>query len=116
MILPRKQFLSSEISRAFFFGKGSIETFFKVVTDEKCNIGARWCLRLIPRQKSGSLKALRLIIDPSGHLIREMWIEDELGSRTHIRFRDIRVNQKLAPDLFRFTVPPGVDVYRAEED
>lgn len=116
MILPRKQFLSSEISRAFFSGKGSLENYFKVSTDKKCNIGARWCLRLTPLHDSGSLKELRLVIDPESHLIKEMWISDEMGSRTHLRFRDIRVNQNLSPELFRFTVPRGVEVYHTDQD
>ena len=114
MILPRERFLSSEVSRAFFFGKGSLETFFKVSTDEKCGIGKTWCLRLEPKKKSGNLKELKLIIDPSTHLIQEMWISDELSSRTHIRFRDIKVNQDLSRDMFSFTPPPGVEIYRAE--
>ena len=113
-ILPRKRFLSSEISRAFFFGKGSLETFFNVTTDEKCSLGKTWCLRLFPKQKSGSLKELRLIIDPTTQLIQEMWISDELSSRTHIRFREIKVNQSLSPELFKFVPPAGVEVYRAE--
>lgn len=116
MILPRKQFLSSEISRAFFFGKGSIETFFNVSTDKKCNIGSRWCLRLTPRHDSGTLRELRLIIDPASHFIREMWIRNEMGSRTHIIFRDIKINQKTSPEFFKFTVPAGVEVYRSGGD
>ena len=114
MVLPRKRFLSSEVSRAFFFGKGSLETFFKVSTDEQCSLGKTWCLRLEPRKKTGNLKELKLIIDPETHLIQEMWISDELSSRTHIRFRDIKVNQRLSADLFKFTPPPGVEIYRAE--
>ncbi len=114
MVLPRERFLSSEVSRAFFFGKGSLETFFNVSTDKQCGLGKSWCLRLEPKKKSGNLNELKLIIDPDTHLIQEMWISDELSSRTHIRFRDIKVNQDLSADMFKFTPPTGVEIYRAE--
>ncbi len=114
MVLPKERFLSSAVSRAFFLGKGSLRTFFDVTTDEECGLKTVWCLRLVPKKESGTLKALRIVIDPQTHLIQEMWISDELSSRTHIRFRDIRVNQHLSPDLFRFEPPAGVEVYRAD--
>ncbi len=115
MIIPRKRFLSSEISRAFFFGKGSIRHYFDVTIDTECTLTPEsWCLRLVPRQGNSNLREMRLIIDPRSHVIQEMWITDELSSRTHIRFRDIELNRNLPDRLFSFTVPKGVEVYRSE--
>ena len=116
MVLPRSRFLSSEISRAFFFGKGSLEHFFRVTTDRECNLGGKWCLRLFPRKESGNLKEVRIVVDPESHIIREVWIRDELGGRTHISFSNIKINSKLSDSLFKFRIPPGVDVYTAGED
>ncbi len=116
MVLPRSRFLSSEISRAFFLGKGSLDHFFRVTTDRQCNLDGKWCLRLFPKKKSGNLQEVRIVADPRTHLIREVWIKDELGGRTHISFGNIKINSRLPDSLFRFRIPPGVDVYTAGED
>ncbi len=115
MVMPRKRFLSSEISRAFFFGRGSLEKFFKVTNDNECRLDKqRWCLRLKPIKTDSNLVEMRIIIDPVSHMIQEMWITDALSNRTHIRFRDLQTNKKLPDDLFTFKIPEGVEVYRAD--
>ena len=111
-ILPRKQFLSSEISRAFFFGKGDLRRDFSV---EPAPAGARdpsWTLSLKPKRQAPQLKRLLISLDPHSHLLKRVVIEDQMGGRTIIQFSDIRVNRDLPPSLFRFVVPEGVEVYR----
>lgn len=39
---------------------------------------------------------------------------DSLGQHTSTTLSEVELNQSLDPDIFRFTPPPGVDVFREE--
>ncbi len=69
--------------------------------------GLHW-LRLTPRGKDSGFEWIRLGF--RGDLLVRMELHDSLGQTTRIRFSHVRRNPKLAPALFRFTPPPGVDV------
>ncbi len=111
-ILPRKQFLSSEISRAFFFGKGDLRRDFSVAPAPAGTRDPLWTLCLKPKRQAPQLKKLLITLDPHSHLLKRIVIEDQMGGRTIIQFSDIRVNRDLPSSLFRFVVPKGVEIYR----
>jgi len=113
-VLPRRQFLSSEISRAFFFGKGDLKRDFIVTHPPKGVADPSWSLCLIPRKKIPQLKRLLITLNPSTHLVSRIVIEDQMGGRTIIEFSRVRVNQHLSPALFRFEIPKGVEVFRSQ--
>ncbi len=113
-ILPRKQFLSSEISRAFFFGKGDLRREFNVAPPPKDSGDPSWSLCLLPKRQIPQLKRLIITLAPESHLIRKVVIEDQMGGKTLIEFSNMRVNQKLSPSLFSFTIPKGVEVYQGQ--
>lgn len=108
IIVPRDQFLTSEISKAFFLGKGDLENFFSVhhIPD------APMTIKLVPRETSPQLKELLLTMDERSHLVREMWLQDHLGGKTHLLFKNIKINNNLQPALFTFTPPKGAEIYR----
>ncbi len=110
-ILSRKQFLSTKVSRAFFFGKGDIQRDFKVKGCMLTRDG--WVLSLEPKQSIVQLKSLKLTIDKKDFLVKKTEIEDQMGSRTIIIFRNIRVNTNMDPKLFEFTPPKGVEIFNA---
>jgi len=114
MILPRNQLLSTEISKAFFFGKGDIKRYFKVENPQKDQPEAQWTLKLIPRDPVPQVCAIWIVLDPDTHLIREMWLEDLLGGKTHLVFSNAKVNKGLSDDLFQFAPPQGAEIYRAD--
>lgn len=114
MVLPREQFLSSEISRAFFFGEGELERSFAIRSPASNWPEAEWTIVLEPLRPQPQVRKLWVTLDPKSHLVREIWIEDQLGGKSHLLFKDIRVNQGLADDLFRFTPPAGVQIYRSD--
>ncbi len=114
MVLSRKRFLSSEISRAFFLGKGDLERYFRVEMDGPSGSDREWSLLLIPRKPVPQVKSMRLLLDPDSHLIKEIFIEDQLGGRTHLVFSNIRLNQDLSDRLFDFKPPENTEIYKGD--
>ncbi len=115
MILPRDQLLSSEISRAFFFGKGDLRRFFNVDVPEDDRPDKRWVLKLTPKDPGVQVRTIWLTVDPDFHLVKEMWLKDQLGARTHLVFSNVKVNKGLSDTLFRFVPPPGVEIYHGDD-
>ena len=111
-VVPRDQFLSTRISRAFFFGKGDIRRDFKIKGCRKEN--ALYVLTLFPKRQIPQLKLLRLYIDPDTKIIKKTILEDQTGGKTIISFIDMKVNKGLPEKLFEFSIPKGVDVYNME--
>lgn len=72
-------------------------------------------VELVPRDaEEGAFRALRLGF--AGDDLRQMELADNFGQTTVLRFSAVRVNPDLAPGLFRFVPPPGVDVVRDAPD
>jgi len=113
MILPRQQFLTTEISRAFFFGQGNLKGFFIVEKAEKKGRG-KVVVNMRPREPVPQVRTIRLTVSTRTHLVQEMWLEDQLGGRTHIIFNDIKVNTGLSDKLFDFVIPKGIEIYRSD--
>ena len=110
IIVPRDQFLTSDISKAFFLGKGRLEQHFSIYDVPE----AKETVKLIPKEPSAQLKEILISIDPESHLIKEMWLEDHLGGRTHLLFKRIKTNNNLKSSLFAFSPPEGVDIFRTQ--
>ena len=75
--------------------------------------GLEW-LELTPRSAESSFSVVRLGF--SGPELNTMVLVDSFGQRTHLQFTDTVRNPKLAPELFRFTLPTGVDVITDAEE
>jgi outer membrane lipoprotein carrier protein len=70
-------------------------------------------VRLVPKSADSDFAAVTLGFD--GPALRRLLLEDRLGQQTRIDLLDVRINPKLAPDLFRFPAPPGADVIDESE-
>lgn len=68
-------------------------------------------LEAIPKNQENSFELIRLGFSKTGNL-REMVLRDSFGQVTWLIFSEIEENPVLAPDLFQFTPPEGVDVIR----
>lgn len=119
MVMNREQFLSAEITRAFFGGDGELTRYFYIDTPGRGMANVPWTLKLVPipdktAQAEGMsrIKALWLTLNEDTHLISSIRIEDQAGTRINISFQDMRLNGKLPDDLFRFEIPPGAEVFR----
>jgi outer membrane lipoprotein carrier protein len=66
-------------------------------------------LRLTPHQDDPEIQRLYLEVDRS-YRILSIDVVDAQGNRSSFRFDKIRENVGLKDELFRFEIPPGVDV------
>jgi outer membrane lipoprotein carrier protein len=62
----------------------------------------------VPRTPDTAFERIRLGFGKTG--LEAMELRDQFGQTTVIKFSTIERNAKLAPELFRFTPPKGVDV------
>jgi len=69
--------------------------------------GLDW-LEAVPRNRDTAFERILLGFGKSG--LEAMELRDQFGQITVIKFSTIERNAKLAPELFRFTPPKGVDV------
>jgi outer membrane lipoprotein carrier protein len=70
--------------------------------------GLHW-YQLKPKRADTDFQVVRIGFDKDGELA-QMFLADKLNQITQIAFTHPVKNPKLAPDLFSFTPPPGVDV------
>jgi outer membrane lipoprotein carrier protein len=91
---------------ALLTGKVSVLDRFKV--DRSWNEQGLALVRLVPRSADSDFAAVTLGFD--GPALRRLLLDDRLGQQTRIDLTDVRINPRLAPDLFRFIPPPGADV------
>lgn len=82
-----------------------------IVLEEGSEGAVQW-VELKPKLQDTDFVRIRIGLDEAG--IREMRLWDQFGQQTAIRFRDLELNIEIPPSRFRFDVPPGVDVIRAE--
>lgn len=119
MVMNREQFLSAEITRAFFGGDGELTRYFYIGSPGRGMANSPWTLKLVPipdktaqAQGMNRIKALWLTLNENTHLISSIRIEDQAGTKINIAFQDMRLNSNLPDDLFRFEIPPGAEVFR----
>jgi chaperone LolA len=92
-------------------GQVNIEKEFTISEDGRKE-GLQW-LTLKPQGKENQYSDIRLGFE--GSTLRNMELHDNFGQTTRIRFAEEQRNKKLAPSLFEFKPPAGVDVMDASE-
>lgn len=93
---------------ALLAGGQDIERDF-IVTPAGSQDGIEW-LDAVPRSAESTFQKVRLGFGKTG--LEAMELHDSFGQLTLIRFSRVERNPVLAPELFRFTPPPGADVIR----
>src|ERR1051326_1975252 len=66
-------------------------------------------IRMHPKRKT-DLTELMMEVEPQSYLIRQLVLAHSDGSRSDLRFSNIRVNSGLKSDLFDFKIPDDVRV------
>jgi len=87
-------------------GSASVSTQFNV-TALPNDAGLQW-FQLVPKHADTDFQLVRIGFD-KGEL-RSMFLADKLNQITQLTFSNSKRNITLAPDLFIFVPPPGVDV------
>jgi outer membrane lipoprotein carrier protein len=87
-------------------GSGSVSTQFDVTALAKSG-GLQW-FQLVPKHSDTDFQLVRIGFD-KGEL-RSMFLADKLNQITQLTFSNSKRNLPMAPDLFSFAPPAGVDV------
>ena len=87
-------------------GSGSVSAQFDIKALPP-SAGLQW-FQLVPKHADTDFQLVRIGFD-KGEL-RSMFLADKLNQITQLTFSNSKRNLPLAPDLFSFTPPPGVDV------
>jgi outer membrane lipoprotein carrier protein len=87
-------------------GSASVSSQFNV-TALPASAGLQW-FQLVPKHADTDFQLVRIGFD-KGEL-RSMFLADKLNQITQLTFSNSKRNLPLAPDLFSFVPPPGVDV------
>jgi outer membrane lipoprotein carrier protein len=88
-------------------GSGSVTSQF-TVTAMPPSAGLTW-YQLVPKHADTDFQLVRIGFTKNGELA-SMFLADKLNQITQLTFSNSKRNDKLAPDLFMFVPPPGVDV------
>jgi chaperone LolA len=91
---------------ALLTGKESVLDRFRI--EKSWTADGLALVRLLPRSADADFAGVTLGFD--GPVLRLLLLDDRLGQQTRVDLTDVRLNPVLAPDVFRFTPPPGADV------
>ena len=96
-------------------GRGRLVDAFEArPTDAEPEVGGV-TLALLPRTPQEEFDYVVLEVGPQDCEIRRVILVDSQGNHTEFVFEEIRENRDLPDSLFRFTVPPGVEILLASE-
>ncbi|HET8654757.1 MAG TPA: outer membrane lipoprotein chaperone LolA [Longimicrobiaceae bacterium] len=70
-----------------------------------------WALTLVPKGES-SYKRIRVWVDKRDALVRRFEITQENDSVRRIELSGLKINPTLPDSLFRFTPPPGAEIFQ----
>lgn len=88
-------------------GDVPLETNFRI-EDQGTDEGMSW-IRLVPKSEESGFKYV--LIGLVGGTLGGMELNDNFGQVTRIYFSKVRTGLRLAPSLFQFKPPAGVDVF-----
>lgn len=112
-----EDYLRSDVTYAFFTGKGNILKDFDILTpDSNLDIGAgeldpeTYLIKMIPKVAHPQVEYLHVWVAKKTFLIERLQIVDQFGSVTDLYFSKIKRNKKISPDYFKFTPPPDTEL------
>ncbi len=112
IIMSAKEYLQSDVTYAFFAGTGNVLRDFEIsaVGEDYC-CGTLPDLRLTPKQAHPQVDYLYLWLNEE-FLISRMQIADHYGSITDLTLTNIKLNQPVDLERFKFVPPVGTEIVR----
>lgn len=111
-----QEYLQSDVTYAFFSGRGDILQDFEVTAmDDQAIPAGLLGIKLIPRSQQPQVNHLYLLTDKDSFFIKEIIIIDHFDTVTDISFDNIKINHEnkgLDPSMFSFTPPPETEIIR----
>ena len=106
--MPIESVYSSNTPALFLAGQGVLTDMFnivKILTEKE-----KFVAIFTPKEVESSLSRLALRVNKNNYQITGATVYDRLGNKTSIRFRSIRINEKIPESVFNFKVPAGVEI------
>lgn len=100
--------VTSSVATDFLSGVGELGREFRVSLAEEDD--RAWRLELEPKEALAGIDRLYLGVDKESLFVVSTTSVDLFGNTTTVRFTDIRINEPVADDFFRFEAPEGVTV------
>ena len=111
MVRTMDEYLQSDVTYAFFSGRGRIVKDFTVaaVPPEK-QLAGLYAIRLTPKTTHPQVDYLYLWVDPKQYFITRFEVVDQFGSVTTLSFSGIELNPAVGAAAFHYTPPPGTEI------
>ena len=106
--MPVESVYSSNTPALFLAGEGILTNIFnvtEVITGK--NI---YTVTLSPKEAKSDLNRLILRANKNNYQIIGVTVYDDLGNKTQIKFKNIRINEQIAESIFDFKVPAEVEI------
>jgi len=106
-----KETIDDRIPLMFLVGRSNLRDEFERFETLKIKpeIEGTMVVQMYPKRKT-DLTELIMEVEPQSYLIRRLVMTHGDGSRTDLRFSNIRVNTGLKPSMFDFKIPEGTKV------
>lgn len=105
-----KQAFDAKTPLSFLSGKGKITEDFGVSLENSPKEGENYNLKLIPKEVHPALSKMFLEVDHETFWVKFIQIYDIYENNIELIFSEIKTNQNLSPDLFRFIIPQGAEL------
>ncbi len=99
---------------AFLMGSGSLKQSFTLrkLDAEKAKFQGGWVLVGEPKEPTPAYQKVLLYVDGKTSQVRRVMMIDAQGNKNRFDFTQPVVNQKVAPDEFKFTPPTGTKIVK----
>jgi outer membrane lipoprotein carrier protein len=99
---------------AFLLGGGSVKKSFSLQRLDGARLGftGGWVLKGEPKEPTPAYQTLLLYVDSKTSQVRRVMLIDAQGNRNRFDFTNPTVNEKPAPDEFKFVPPKGTRIIK----
>ena len=101
---------STSISNNFLAGMGNLKKDFDIELEKPDNNS--YVLKLNPKVPQPNIQRLYIAVDKKTSLVKQTIVFDLLGNETKVIFENLKINQSVPANIFKFKIPEGVRVVK----
>ncbi len=111
-VQPRPRDINSQTLLSILMGEGDPRQHFHVrwAQGDAPDAKGRYRIVLKPITPQEGTDKIEMAVDSKTYYMVGFILNDRLGNWQDLEIKDIKINQPLAPELFRMTIPEGTDV------
>lgn len=113
MVTKAKDYLESDVTYAFFTGKGDLQRDFVVAGPEEEDLTeprTGYQLKLTPKQGHPQIEFINIWVDRASFLLQRLQVTDKFGTVTDLTFSKVTINEEAPAERFHFTPPEGTEI------